>query len=109
MGQMAAVTQVHPQDRVTGLEQREVGGQVCLGAGVRLNVGMVRREELDSPVAGQFLRLIPSAYLLVMTVPMASRTAREAKFSLAMSSSCEAWRAASLRIASKISGSVLRK
>ena len=48
----------------------------------------------------------PSAYLLVSTLPWASRTARLVKFSLAMSSMFSLWRRSSCWIASKISGSV---
>src|SRR5690606_29978953 len=52
----------------------------------------------------------PSAYLFVSTDPIASRTARETKFSLAISSSDSFWRPTSRTIASWISGSnVFRK
>src|SRR6185503_9538664 len=44
-------------------------------------------------------------YLLVKTLAVASRTASEVKFSLAISSSCECCRSVSWRMASKTSGS----
>ena len=47
---MAAVRQVHRQDRVAGLQQREVDGHVGLRAGVRLDVGVLAAEELLRPL-----------------------------------------------------------
>ena len=43
--QMAAVRQVHAEDRVAGLQQREIHGHVRLRAGVRLYVGVLGAEE----------------------------------------------------------------
>ena len=66
---MATVTQVHPEDRVTGCEQGEVSGHVGLGAGVWLNVDMVRREKLRGPTASQFLCFIDELTTTVITPP----------------------------------------
>ena len=46
MGEMAAVGQVHGQDAVAGLEHGEIDGHIGLGAGVRLDIGVSRAEEL---------------------------------------------------------------
>jgi hypothetical protein len=43
--QVAAVGQVHAQDRVARVEQREVDGHVGLRARVRLHVGVLGAEE----------------------------------------------------------------
>ena len=69
VSQMATVTQIHPEDRVTRCEQREVGGHVGLGTRVRLNVGMVGREELCGPNARQLLRFIDELTPTVITPP----------------------------------------
>ena len=44
--EVAAVGEVHAEDGVAGLEQREVHGHVRLRAGVRLHVGVLGAEEL---------------------------------------------------------------
>jgi hypothetical protein len=46
MGQVSTVREVHPQDRVAGLQQREVHRHIRLGAGMRLHVRMVGAEQL---------------------------------------------------------------
>ena len=44
--EVAAVREVHAEDGVAGLEQREVDGHVRLRAGVRLHVGVLGAEQL---------------------------------------------------------------
>ena len=44
-----------PEDRVARFEQRHVGGVVGLGAGVRLDVGVVGAEQLLGALDRQFL------------------------------------------------------
>ena len=46
VGQMASLRQVHPENRVSGLEHRQVGGHIGLRTGVRLNVHMLGAENL---------------------------------------------------------------
>ena len=55
VGQVTAVSQAHAEDGVTGFDQREVDGRVGLGAGVRLDVGVVGAEQLLGAVDGQLL------------------------------------------------------
>jgi hypothetical protein len=55
VGEVAAVIEGHPHDRVTGVEQRHVGRVVGLGAGVRLDVGVLGAEELLGPVDRELL------------------------------------------------------
>ena len=45
MGEVAAVVESHGQDRVARLEQRLVGGEVGVGPGVGLHVGVLGPEE----------------------------------------------------------------
>ena len=58
VGQVAAVVEPHGQDRRARLEERLVGGQVGVGAGVRLDVGVVGPEQGRGTVAGQVLDLV---------------------------------------------------
>src|SRR3954451_23569098 len=53
--EMAAVRQVHPHDRVAGLEDGEVNRHVCLRAGVRLHVGVLGAEEFLGAIDGDVL------------------------------------------------------
>src|SRR5690606_34054050 len=55
VGQVAAVGQAHAENGVTGAEQGQVDGGVGLGAGVRLDVGVVGAEQLLGTVDGQLL------------------------------------------------------
>ena len=55
VGEMAAVIELHAQDPVTGIEQGHVDSGVGLGAGVRLDVGVLGPEQLLRPVDGQLL------------------------------------------------------
>ena len=58
MGQVAAVVEPHGEDGRSRFEQRLVDGQVGVGAGVRLHVGVVGPEQRGGPVAGQVLHLV---------------------------------------------------
>ena len=53
--EVAAVGEVHAQDRVAGLEHRQVDGHVRLRAGVRLHVGVLGAEQRLRAVDGQRL------------------------------------------------------
>jgi hypothetical protein len=55
VGQVPAVRQRHREQRVAGLHEGAVGGQVRVGAGVRLQVGVVSGEELLGPGDAEFL------------------------------------------------------
>ena len=55
MGQVAAVVQLEPQDGVARFEQGQVDRLVGLGAGVGLNVGVVRAKEPFRPFDGNLL------------------------------------------------------
>ncbi|MDT4842831.1 hypothetical protein FQZ97_767460 [compost metagenome] len=58
VGQVAAVGQAHAEDGVAGVQQGQVDGAVGLGAGVRLDVGVVGAEQLLGAVDGQLLDLV---------------------------------------------------
>ena len=55
VGEMAPVSQLHPHDLVPRLEKREVGGDVGLGAGVRLDVDVIGPKESLGPLDGELL------------------------------------------------------
>ena len=55
VGEVAAVVERHAHDRVAGLEHRHVGGVVGLGAGVRLDVGVLGAEQLLGAVDRELL------------------------------------------------------
>ncbi len=55
VGEMAAVVERHAHDRVAGIDHRHVGSVVGLGAGVRLDVGVLRAEHLLGAVDGELL------------------------------------------------------
>ena len=55
---MAAVAEIHAEDGVARLEQREVHGDIGLGAGVGLDVGVLGAEELFRPLDGEGLDLV---------------------------------------------------
>jgi hypothetical protein len=70
--QVAAVREVHPEDRVAGREQREVGGHVGLRARMGLHVGMFGAEQ--RPRAGDRQRLdlvVPLTAAVVATARVA--------------------------------------
>ena len=53
VGQMAALREVHAENRVSGLEDGEIGGHVGLRTGMRLNVHMLGAENLLAALDGQ--------------------------------------------------------
>ena len=55
---MPAVRQVHAEERVARLEEREEHRGVRLRAGVRLHVGVLGAEELLRAVDGELLDLV---------------------------------------------------
>ena len=55
---MAAVSQVHAEHRVAGLDKRKINRHVGLRARVRLYVGVLRAEELFRPLNGQIFHLV---------------------------------------------------
>ena len=69
VGEVAALVEPQPQDRVAGLEHGQVDGHVGVGAGVGLDVGVLGAEERPGPVAGQLLGLVD--HLVAAVVPLA--------------------------------------
>ena len=66
MGQVPTVVEAHGQDGGPGLEQGLVGGQIGVGPGVGLHVGVLGAEERGGPVAGQVLDLVDDAVAAVV-------------------------------------------
>ena len=58
MGEVPAVVEPETEDRVAGLQEREVGGHVRLRARVRLHVCMLRAEEIHGAIDRQLLDLV---------------------------------------------------
>ena len=58
VGEVTALVEAHGEDRVAGLHESEVGGEVGGGARVRLHVGMLGAEQRRRPVPGQVLDLV---------------------------------------------------
>lgn len=115
---MAAMVEAHAEHRVAGLDDGKIRAEVRAGTGMGLHVGVLRAVQLAGAVAGKVLHHVdllaaavvalagvPFAYLLVSTLPTASMTAREVKFSDAMSSTLPRWRASSWRRQSVTCGS----
>ena len=118
MGQVAAVGQVHAQDRVAQVAQGLIDRVVGVGAAVGLDIGMVRAEELAGPLPGDVLHHVHA--LAAAVVPLAgvalgvlvgehrgrgSQHRLAHKFSEAMSSMFLRWRSYSDRTAAPTSGS----
>ena len=72
VGEMAAVGEVHGQDRIARFQTGEVNGHVGLGAGMRLDVGVFGAEELAGAVDGQPLH---NVHVLAAAVIALSRIA----------------------------------
>lgn len=68
VGQMAAVGQVHAQDRISRLQRGEIDRHVGLGAGMGLDIGVFRAEEFLGPLDGQGFRHIHELAAAVVTV-----------------------------------------
>ena len=58
MGEVTALVEAHGQDRVARLDERQVDGEVGVGPGVRLDVGVLGAEERRGPVPGEVLDLV---------------------------------------------------
>ncbi len=58
VGQVTAVGQIHAHNRVAGLEQGEEDGEVGLGTGVGLDVGMGRAEQFFDPIDGDLFDFV---------------------------------------------------
>ena len=71
--EVTAVVELHAEDAVARLEQRHVGGRVCLGAGVRLHVHVLGAEELLGAVDGELLRhvdVLAAAVVALARIPL---------------------------------------
>ncbi len=69
VGQVAALVEPHGQDRVPGLEERLVHGQVGGGPGMRLDVGVLGSEQGLGPLTGQVLDLVDDPVASVVATP----------------------------------------
>ena len=112
--QVAAVRQVHAEDRVAGLNHGGVGRLIGLRSGVRLHVGVLGAEELLGALArqvlddvGELAAAVVALARIAFGVLVGEHAAggfaaplREVKFSLAISSSRPCWRSTSCWIAS---------
>ena len=58
MGQVAALGQIHAHDGIAYVEQGKVDGQVGLGAGMGLYVGIPGPEQLAGPADSDVLHLV---------------------------------------------------
>ena len=58
VGQVAALGQIHAHDGIAHIQQRKVNGQVGLGAGMGLHVGVFGAEQLAGAVNGQLFHLV---------------------------------------------------
>jgi hypothetical protein len=58
VGQVAAMGERHAHDAVARLQQRQEHRLVRLSAGMRLDVGVCRAEQLLQPLDGHFLDLV---------------------------------------------------
>ena len=58
MSQVTAVAQIHAEDGIARLEESEVHRDIRLRAGVRLDIRMLRAEELHRPVTREVLDLV---------------------------------------------------
>jgi hypothetical protein len=68
VGQVAAVVEPHGQDGGARLQQGLVDGQVGVGPGVRLHVGVLGPEQRGGPVAGQVLHLVDDLVAAVVAL-----------------------------------------
>ena len=69
VGEVAAVVEPHGQNGVARLEQGLVDGEVGVGPGVGLHVGVLGAEEGRGPVAGQVLDLVDDLVAAVVALP----------------------------------------
>ena len=69
VGEVPALGEAHAEDRVAGLREREVRRRVRLGAGVGLDVGVVRREQLLRPLHRERFRDVDELAPAVVAAP----------------------------------------
>ena len=69
MGEVPALVEAHGEDRVARLDERQVGGQVRVRAGVRLDVGVLGPEQLRRPSPGEVLDLVGDDVPAVVAPP----------------------------------------
>ena len=69
MGQVAALVQAHAQHRVPVLAQGLVHGEVGLGAGMGLHVGVIGAEEFLCPLNGDILHHVHALAPAVVALP----------------------------------------
>src|SRR5579884_3673715 len=69
VGEVAAVVEAHAQHGVAGLEDGHVDRHVGARPAVRLDVGVLRAEELLGPVDGQLLDLVDHLAAAVVATP----------------------------------------
>ena len=67
VGEVAALVEPHGQNGVAGLEESLIGGQIGVGPGVGLHVGVLRSEQGRGPVPGQLLDLVDDPVPAVVT------------------------------------------
>ena len=68
MGEVAAVVEAQAEDGVAGLEQRLVHAHVGVGAGVRLDVGVLGAEQRLGPLDGQRLDVVDDGVAAVVAL-----------------------------------------
>ena len=73
MGQVAALVQTHAQHCVPMLAQGLVYGEVGLGAGVGLNIGVVGTEKLLGPLDGDVFHHVHALTAAVVTLARVAR------------------------------------
>ena len=67
--EMAAVREIHAEDRVAGLQNREINRHVGLAARVRLNVDMLGAEKLFRTIDGEALDHVGELAAAVVAAP----------------------------------------
>jgi hypothetical protein len=67
MGEMPALVETHPEHPVSRLEKGEVDAHVGLGAGMRLDIGVLSSEQLLCPIDGQLLHFVHHLTAFVVT------------------------------------------
>jgi hypothetical protein len=55
VGKVTSVGEIHAQNRIPGLQKGEVGRHVCLGTGMRLDIGIRRMKKPIRALDSQFL------------------------------------------------------
>jgi hypothetical protein len=81
MGEVASLIEAHGENRVARLDEGEIGGQVRIRAGVRLDIGVLGTEQFRRPQSREILHLVGYHVPAVVAQANAARTAGEVKFS----------------------------